>query len=572
MQGNVNIPDSNITTNLTFRQLVLMNMQQLTNFPYIEQDFDALTDYELLCLVVKFLNDVIANQNEQNTSITNLYNSFLALQTYVNNTKDTLEDAFNNLDNYVRNYFNNLDVQDEINNKLDAMAESGQLTDIIAQYLGLAGIIAFDTVAEMKLATNLVNGSKCKTLGFHSVNDNGDAFYKIRELTSDDTIDERYLIGLYDNTLVAELIIKDYITPEVLGAYGDNDHDDTTPVQLCLSDTNYMHAVLSKNYKISTALSVPDYKFVDGGGSIHSSTSCFLLDGFNHITIRDLKLYPELHGIHIRSNSGHCNYNLFENIFCYGANTTDSKGLFIETTTNYINEFTYRNLVFWNFKYGIYATSETESSPEMSKHTFYDCSTETAKTAGQYIKNGQVFTFYNCRHVETISNIWITEGTCNELLIIGGPAMFNGTTSMQFSDSTNGEIFGGLRYAGVSNNRSARNGYIINGKVVPVRDAVWTDRINVANDMTISYGQQIYLYYNFNGSTNNTLTLPTECYGGAGKINEFFVRTAKDDNTSTVVIGTQTKVLPAGNKLYRFSLNTLTGSTNWFVEEITNVI
>ena len=135
MQGNVNIPDSTITTNLSFRQLVLMNMQQLTNFPYIEKDFDALTDYELLCLVVKFLNDVIANQNEQNNSITRMYQSFLALQDYVNNTKDTLEDAFNELDDYVRNYFDNLDVQDEINNKLDQMAEDGTLERIIADYI-----------------------------------------------------------------------------------------------------------------------------------------------------------------------------------------------------------------------------------------------------------------------------------------------------------------------------------------------------------------------------------------------------------------------------------------------------
>ena len=42
MQENVNIPDSNITTNLSFKQLVLMNIQQLTNFPYIEADFDAI--------------------------------------------------------------------------------------------------------------------------------------------------------------------------------------------------------------------------------------------------------------------------------------------------------------------------------------------------------------------------------------------------------------------------------------------------------------------------------------------------------------------------------------------------
>ena len=135
MNDNINIPDSTITTNLTFRQLVLMNMQQLTNFPYIEKDFDALTDYELLCLVVKYLNDVIANQNEQNDSITRMYNSFLALQDYVNNTKDELENAFNDLNDYVRDYFANLDVQDEINNKLDEMVEDGTFLNLIKDYL-----------------------------------------------------------------------------------------------------------------------------------------------------------------------------------------------------------------------------------------------------------------------------------------------------------------------------------------------------------------------------------------------------------------------------------------------------
>ena len=134
MQENINIPDSTVQVELTFRKLCLMNMQQLTNFPYIEKDFDALTDYELLCLVVDYLNNVIKNQNEQNDSITRMYNAFLTLQTYVNNTKDTLEDAFNTLDNYVRNYFNNLDVQDEVNNALDELVASGQMDEIFAQY------------------------------------------------------------------------------------------------------------------------------------------------------------------------------------------------------------------------------------------------------------------------------------------------------------------------------------------------------------------------------------------------------------------------------------------------------
>ena len=204
MQGNVNIPDSTITTNLSFRQLVLMNMQQLTNFPYIENDFDALTDYELLCLVVKFLNDVIANQNEQNDSITRMYESFLALQTYVNNTKDTLEDAFNELDDYVRNYFDNLDVQEEINNKLDEMLEDGVLEQIIEQFLQSTAVWCFNTVNDMKAATNLVSGSDARTLGYYSVNDGGGALYHITNEVSQTDLQEELGTNLYANLIVDE--------------------------------------------------------------------------------------------------------------------------------------------------------------------------------------------------------------------------------------------------------------------------------------------------------------------------------------------------------------------------------
>ena len=183
MQENVNIPDSNITANLTFRQLVLMNMQQLTNFPYIEKDFDALTDYELLCLVVKYLNEVITNQNEQNDSITSMYNAFLALQSYVNDTKDTLESAFNTLDDYVRNFFDNLDVQDEIDNKLDEYVADGTLEHIIASYLQTQKI--YNTFSDMLLdSDSLVNGLTVQTLGYYSLNDGGGAFYKITDTES----------------------------------------------------------------------------------------------------------------------------------------------------------------------------------------------------------------------------------------------------------------------------------------------------------------------------------------------------------------------------------------------------
>jgi hypothetical protein len=81
--------------------LTPFKMQVLTNFPYIEADFDALTNYQLLCKVVEYLNNVIANENEVTEQVTSLYNAYVSLQ------------------NYVNTYFDNLDVQSAINNKLD---------------------------------------------------------------------------------------------------------------------------------------------------------------------------------------------------------------------------------------------------------------------------------------------------------------------------------------------------------------------------------------------------------------------------------------------------------------------
>lgn len=56
----------------------------------------------------------------------------------VNNNTELTQEAitqFNELYNYTHNYFNNLDIQDEINNKLDQMAADGTLEAIISKYI-----------------------------------------------------------------------------------------------------------------------------------------------------------------------------------------------------------------------------------------------------------------------------------------------------------------------------------------------------------------------------------------------------------------------------------------------------
>lgn len=154
-----------------------------TNYIYkaIPLAFDeSMSYYETLCGVLNLLKDQ---------------------EIIVNNNTDALKE----LQDYVTHYFDNLDVQEEINNKLDQMAESGQLTDIIAQYLQLAGILGYNTVNDMKNATNLVNGSFARTYGLNTYNDGKGAFYKIRPLTSSDVIDGVNIIAVnFSDTLIAE--------------------------------------------------------------------------------------------------------------------------------------------------------------------------------------------------------------------------------------------------------------------------------------------------------------------------------------------------------------------------------
>lgn len=116
-----------------------------------------------------------------------------------------LQSLFAELKNYVDNYFDNLNVQEEINNKLDDMAESGTLQEIITAYLNIKGVLGFNTVNEMKSATNLVNGSFAKTYGLNTYNDGKGEFYKIRALINTDVIDGVNIIALTNYpTLIAE--------------------------------------------------------------------------------------------------------------------------------------------------------------------------------------------------------------------------------------------------------------------------------------------------------------------------------------------------------------------------------
>ena len=94
----------------------------------------------------------------------------------------------------------------------------------------------FDTVADMKQAENLIDGSFARTLGYHAKNDDGGGLYKIRSITNDDVVDEGSIIALNDADLVAELIFDEEINVKQFGARGDNSSDDYAIIQHCIDD------------------------------------------------------------------------------------------------------------------------------------------------------------------------------------------------------------------------------------------------------------------------------------------------------------------------------------------------
>lgn len=65
----------------------------------------------------------------------NEFNKVIAQWKDMQKNFDSLEDAFYDLKSYVQNYFKNLDVQEEINNKLDDMAKNGELDEIFTLFV-----------------------------------------------------------------------------------------------------------------------------------------------------------------------------------------------------------------------------------------------------------------------------------------------------------------------------------------------------------------------------------------------------------------------------------------------------
>ena len=374
----------------------------------------------------------------------------------VNNNADAvteLQNLYIELKSYVDNYFENLDVQEEINNKLDEMVQDGTLQEIITTYLQINGVLAFNTVNDMKNATNLIDGSICKTLGKNNYLDGEGSFYKIRNITSSDVVDNINIIPLdTSNILIAEKINdkKIYVTPEMFGAKGDGETDDTQAfINFFNDDTLIKILGYNKTYIISgITITKSNFQLIGNFSTLKLKDN----QNVNHMLVFD-SWTKNIENINVS--------NLILDGYKNNQNSADTPLLRIMGHNNhFIKNIVFNNCIIKNSKgHGIGNYNNDNNSSELFKNVIFE-NCKIFNCDGVGIQQSKVETLINnCEIYNTgAENITIDNG-CNNCKVLNSNLSLYGHGGCIGVDEATNIIIKNNIIDGLNNTATDKPGY-----------------------------------------------------------------------------------------------------------------
>lgn len=336
----------------------------LQNFPFIEEDFDALTNYEFMSKIGGYLKVIQENQVLLEDDMTNVI------------------EAYQKLENYVNDYFKNLDVTQEINDKLDQMAMDGTLAEILANYLNLKRFVTtteemINETSTIKIRENYV----IETYGYSIRNDGGASEFFITSVAPDNKFYFELQNGLF------AIPIKNLENVLIYGVKNDGITDNSKLLSKIVEFTNKLFFPKGQyNFNLLSYNNVNNVEIYGEGTNsilkcINSNTSTYfpfiLIENSEYSSIHDLKIDSSYIGQNFTVSFVNINNTILKD--CYITGATSQRTVNIQ---NFNANYGYNNIIDHNY---ILRDSQTTVSGAL-----IECTGELSGDMNQYLHNLQI--------------------------------------------------------------------------------------------------------------------------------------------------------------------------------------
>ncbi len=339
-----------------------------TNYIYkaIPLAFDeSMSYYETLCGLLSYLKDTVI------PTLNNNADAIIEVQTLMQN-----------LQNYVDNYFDNLDVQEEINNKLDEMAQDGTLAEILANYLNLTRFI--DTTTNLineTSTTKIKNGYIIETFGFNEVDDGGNT----KILITDVIPQNKFYFELQNNLYGIPLTNKENVL--IYGIKNDGLTDNTTLLNQLINYTNklyfpagtYLFNTLNIDNKSNFEIYGDGYNSILKCNNPNTTTFFYFIKMSNgeNYKCHNLKIDSNYIGTNFAFSFVNVSNSIIEKCFITGATSQRTLNL-----QNFDNNYGYNNIIRNNY---VLKDNQTCNSGAL-----IECTGELSGDMNQFLHNTKI--------------------------------------------------------------------------------------------------------------------------------------------------------------------------------------